>query len=83
MKQVSYQEAYMRAAASKLNDVIEKADVLSFEEQEILLDVLKRRHVEKRRDQIAFNVRETIKEYKTGRARTGTVKDLKKDLQND
>ncbi len=70
-------------AATKLNDVIEKVEVLSFEEQEILLDVLKRRHIEKRREQIAANARKTLKEYKAGRAKIGTVKDLKKDLEND
>jgi hypothetical protein len=73
----------METAVSKLNDLIEEAGALSFEEQEILLDVLKRRHIEKRREQIAANARKTIKEYKAGRARAGTAKDLKKDLDND
>jgi hypothetical protein len=69
--------------ATKLNDVIEKTGVLSFEEQEILIDILKRRHIEKRREQIAANARRTIREYKAGRTKTGTAKDLKKDLEND
>ncbi|GBD96749.1 hypothetical protein BMS3Abin06_01635 [bacterium BMS3Abin06] len=73
----------MGTALPKLNDVIEKARFLSFEEQEILLDVLKRRHIEKRREQIAANARRTIKEYRAGRAKSGTVQNLKKDLEND
>jgi len=77
------EEAKMGGTATKLNDVIEKAEVLSFEEQEILLDVLKRRHIEKRREQIAANARKTLKQYKAGRAKTGTAQNLKKDLEND
>ncbi len=73
----------MGVTATKLNDVIEKAEVLSFEEQEILLDVLTRRHIEKRREQMAANARKTLKQYKAGRVKTGTAKDLKKDLEND
>lgn len=73
----------MGATATKLNDVIEKAEVLSFEEQKILLDVLKHRYIEKRREQIAANARKTIREYKVGHAKIGSVKDLKKDLEND
>ncbi|MBI4654316.1 MAG: hypothetical protein HY752_04905 [Nitrospirae bacterium] len=73
----------MGVTATKLNDVIEKAEVLTFEEQEILLDVIKHRCIEKRREQIAVNARNTLKEYKAGRAKTGTVKELKKDLEND
>ncbi len=73
----------MGTALPRLNDVIEKAGFLSFEEQEILLDVLKSRHIEKRREQIAANAKRTIKEYMAGRAKSGTVQDLKKDLEND
>ena len=73
----------MTVGATKLNDLIERADFLSFEEQEILLDVLKRRHIEKRREQIAANARKTLKEYKAGHAGRGSVRDLKKDLEND
>jgi len=73
----------MGVTAPKLNDVIEKAEFLSYEEQEILLDILKRRHIEKRRKQIADNARKTKKEYKAGRTKSGTVKDLMKDLEND
>jgi len=73
----------MGATATKLNDVIEKTEALSFEEQEVLIDILKRRHIEKRREQIATNARRTIREYRAGRAKTGTAKDLRKDLEND
>ena len=51
----------MGTALPKLNDVLEKAGFLSFEEQEILLDVLKRRHIGKRRKRIAANAKKQSK----------------------
>jgi hypothetical protein len=74
----------MAGSTVKLNDLIEKASFLSFEEQEIMLDILRRRYIEKRREQIAANARKTLQEYKAGRARRGSARDLKKDLlEND
>lgn len=68
---------------AKLDDVIEKASVLDYEEQEILLDVLKHRHVELRRDMILANAKKTVKQYKEGTAKRGTSKDLRSDLDNE
>ncbi len=70
-------------AKTKLNDVIDKVSVLDYEEQEILLDVLRHRHIEKRRDMILENSRRTLREYKAGLAKKGTSKDLWEDLEND
>lgn len=70
-------------AKAKLNDAIDKASVLDYEEQEILLDLLRHRHIERRRDMILENSKKTLGEYKAGLAKKGTSKDLLKDLEND
>lgn len=71
----------MRAKA-KLDDVIERASILKYDEQEILLDILKHRHIEKRRDIILDNAKKTMKDYKSGQIKKGTSKDLLEDLEN-
>lgn len=68
---------------TKLNDVIEKVSVLDYEEQEIVLDVLRHRHIERRRYMILENSRKTLREYKAGLAKKGTAKDLLEDLESD
>lgn len=70
-------------AKAQLSDVIDKVSVLNYEEQEIVLDVLKHRHLERRREMILANSKKTIGEYKAGRAKTGSSKDLLADMEND
>lgn len=70
-------------AKTQLNDVIDKVSVLNYEEQEIVLDVLKYRHIERRREMILENSRKTLREYKAGHAKAGTSRDLLEDMEND
>jgi hypothetical protein len=59
---------------SALNDVLEAAARLSVDEQETLVEVLERRLVELRRQEMAREVREGLAEYEAGSARaTGTT----------
>lgn len=69
-------------AKTKLDAVIDKVSILNYEEQEILLDVLRHRHIEKRRDMILENSRKTLREYTAGLTKKGTSKDLWEDLEN-
>jgi hypothetical protein len=56
---------------------------LSLDEQEMLLDILKKRNIEQKRLRIAREVREAQREHKKGLTKRGTVKDLMKDLESD
>lgn len=61
-------------------DCVEK---LLPEEQETLLEIVKKRIIEHRRNEIARNASDTINAVREGRATYGTVEDLKKDLLSD
>lgn len=61
----------------KALDAIESLPVDSREE---IIDIIKKRLVEDRREEIAANAREAVKAVREGRAEYGTIEDLKKDL---
>lgn len=63
------------------NEILESIDQLSDEEQEMLTDIIRNRLHERRREEIARNAKETYEALKEGRARTGTIDDLKRDLK--
>ena len=58
-------------------DVVERLDE---EEQTVLLDIVHQRRIERRRAEIAENARATAQAFKEGRARLGTIEDLRRDL---
>jgi len=59
---------------------IDAVESLSFEEREEVLEIIRMRLAEQRRDEIAANAREAVQAIREGRAKYGTVEDLKKDL---
>jgi hypothetical protein len=61
---------------SKFEKALEQVENLSTEDQEALVDLMRRRHVERRRDEIALNISVSREEFVTGGTRTGTVEDL-------
>jgi hypothetical protein len=56
---------------------------LPLEDQEMLLDILKKRTIEQKRMRVAQEVREAQEEHRRGLTRKGTVEDLIKDLAGD
>ena len=72
-----------KAKGSVLQQALEAADHLPFEDQETLIELLERRFVEKRRLEIARNAQEAIGAVREGRAKYGNIDDLKKDLLVD
>lgn len=59
-------------------DVVES---LSEEERLALVEIVKHRLVERRRDEIAESVREAREDYARGEVRKGTADDLLRDLR--
>jgi len=49
-----------------LNSTLEDIMQLDFASREMLLEILQKRQVEARRDDIAKNARKTLKEYRSG-----------------
>jgi hypothetical protein len=76
-------EEAMEATQSHLDQILDEIASLSLDEQEMLVDILKKRHIEQKRLRIAREVREAQREYKKGLTKRGTVEDLIKDLESD
>lgn len=60
--------------------VIEYVEELSEEEQNLLIDLIQKRRIEKRRMEIAKNATETLTALRTGTAKRGSFTDLQADL---
>ena len=58
-------------------DIVEK---LPEYQQEDLIDIVRRRLIEQRRDRLAESIREARQEYARGEVRKGTVDDVIKEL---
>lgn len=71
MKTISFQE------------IIDSVENLSFDDQDYLFDLIKKRRIEKRRLEIAANAKATLESLKQGTAKKGSVDDLIADLWDD
>ena len=71
MKIISFQE------------IIDSVENLSFDDQDYLFDLIKKRRIEKRRLEIAANAKATLESLKQGTAKKGSVDDLIADLWDD
>lgn len=68
---------------SRLEQVIEIVEALSSEEQETLINVVKRRLIEKRRDEIASNIAQADMEYNSGEVFRGTIDQIMDELSKE
>jgi hypothetical protein len=59
---------------------LEIIESLPEEQRESLMDIVKRRLIEERRDRLAQSIKEAREEYKRGKIRKGTVDDLMHEL---
>ncbi|MBM4308868.1 MAG: hypothetical protein FJ115_03085 [Deltaproteobacteria bacterium] len=59
---------------------LEVIESLPEEQRESLVDIIKRRLVEERRDRLAQNIKKAKEEYKQGRVKRGTVDDVMDEL---
>ena len=61
-------------------EVLEAADRLSLEEQETIMDILRRRMIDERRKELVNEVHEARKEYQGGRCREATSEEILKEI---
>jgi hypothetical protein len=73
----------MTAPAFPFDHFLDEFSHLTIEDQEILLDILRKRNIEQKRMRIVREVREAQSEYRQGLTRKGTVQDLIKDLESE
>ena len=66
--------------SSPFQKAIDVIEALPPEDQEMLIDLIRRRLIERRRAEIACHAAETLQAVREGRAQYGTVEDLRRDL---
>ena len=65
------------------DNMLDSVSKLPVEEQLMLAEIIKKRIIEQRRKELANSVKESIKEYNNGKAKTGSLDGLIKDLENE
>ena len=71
------------AAKSSFQELIESVEALPLDDQQMLLDIINMRIIERRRDELVTDMEESLEAYKKGEVRIGTVDDLLRDLDED
>ena len=66
-----------------LQEIIAQVESLSIEDQDQLFELIRKRRIENRRDQILANAHEVFKAVETGTAMRGTFEELKSYLLED
>lgn len=68
---------------SSFQQAIDVVEALPYEDQQTLLELVQHRLVEWRRSEIARNATRTLESARAGRARVGSLEDLKYDIMAD
>lgn len=66
-----------------INKLIEDFSHLPLDDKEYAIEVIKKQLMETKRDTIAKRAKEAMTNYKKGKVKRGTVKDLYRDLESD
>ncbi|NET67087.1 MAG: hypothetical protein F6K63_22940 [Moorea sp. SIO1G6] len=67
----------------QFHQILEMIDALSLDEQNDLINIVRHRQIEKRREEIAVNITKAHQEYQQGNVFRGTVDDVIAELNND
>ena len=65
---------------TSIQQVIEDIENLPLEDQDLLLELIYKRRIEKRREEISTNAKLTFQAVKQGQAKRGNLSDLMADL---
>jgi len=72
-----------RTVLTPFRQALDAIERFPADDQEALIEIIQRRLVEQRRAEIARNARATVQAFREGRARCGTVDDLRRDLLDE
>ena len=70
------------AEAVRFGEVLEGIEALSLEDQEILREILHRRIVERRREELAQDVQQARQEFQAGQCRPVTPEELLNEIES-
>ncbi|NEO13653.1 MULTISPECIES: hypothetical protein [unclassified Moorena] len=68
---------------SHFNQILEMIDALSLEEQNDLMNIVRHRQIEQRREEIAVNITKAHQDYQQGNVFRGTVDDVIAELNDE
>lgn len=71
------------ALTTPFQQALDMVEQLPAEDQVNLIEIIQRRLIEQRRAEIARNARATVQAFREGRARYGTVDDVRRDLLSE
>ena len=63
--------------------ILESVESLSTEDQDLLFEIIQKRRIEKRREEIAQNASQTLAALEAGSAKRGNVLQLLADLEEE
>jgi len=66
---------------STLDQVLETALQLPYEQQEMLIKILQKRHIESRRAEIAADAQQSLAEFRAGRLRPQSARNVIAELR--
>jgi len=66
--------------STTFNDALEVVESLPEDQRESLLEIIKNRLIDERRDKLALNIKKAKREYQKGEIRRGSVDDLMREL---
>lgn len=69
--------------AVSFQTVIEFVEALSEEEQDVLFDLIQKRRISKRRQEIAQNAEKTLEAVRNGTAKRGSAAEIMTDIFGD
>jgi len=69
--------------AIQFGQILEMIDNLPMDEQDDLINIIRHRQIEKRREEIARNIDQARQDYQQGNVFRGNVDDIIAELDND
>jgi hypothetical protein len=70
-------------AKSSFQEIIESVEALPLDDREILVEIINKRIIEQRREELKADMKESLEAYRKGEVWVGTVDDLLRDLEED
>ena len=64
-----------------IDTVLNEISDLSLDDKELVENILHKRIIDEKRNEIYNDFQENLKEYSAGRCKSGTIKDLMKDVE--
>ena len=68
-------------ARGVFDEILDKVDEMPLEDQSMIIELIRNRHREKRREEILRNAQQTLEEYKKGLTSKGSLAELLQELE--